>query len=336
MNNQNAASSIVVVIPCFKVSVHILDVIQKIGNEVDLILIVDDCCPEKSGALVENACTDSRVRVIYNSINQGVGGAVMSGYKAAIEAGADIIVKVDGDGQMDPSLIPAFVVPIIAGEADYTKGNRFFDLEKIKAMPPIRIFGNTALSFMTKLSSGYWELFDPTNGYTAIHADVARHLPFDKISRRYFFETDMLFRLNTLRAVVVDVPMDASYGDEVSNLKINKILGEFLYKHFRNLSKRIFYNYYLRNVSIASIELPLGVLLLLFGSIHGGWHWFLSIHDGILASAGVVMISALPLIIGLQLVLSFLGYDINSVPRRPIHMGLRATSHRKYLSSGTF
>jgi hypothetical protein len=148
-------------------------------------------------------------------------------------------------------------------------------------------------------------LFDPTNGYTAIHADVARHLPFDKISHRYFFETDILFRLNTLRAVVVDVPMDSCYGDEVSNLKINKILVEFLYKHARNLFKRIFYNYYLRNVSLASIQLPLGVVLLLFGISYGGLHWLVSIREGVLATAGVVMISTLPILMGFQLVLSF-------------------------------
>src|SRR5262249_39074317 len=154
--------------------------------------------------------------------NQGVGGAVMSGYRAAIADGMAVVVKVDGDGQMDGSLIPYFVAPIINGEADYTKGNRFFDLEQINQMPPMRLFGNAVLSLMTKLSSGYWNLFDPTNGFTAIHVDAARHLPFDKISKRYFFETDMLFRLNTINAVVVDVPMDASYGDEVSNLKISK------------------------------------------------------------------------------------------------------------------
>ena len=138
-----------------------------------------------------------------------------------------VVVKVDGDGQMDPRLIPSFVYPILRGEADYTKGNRFFDLESVRTMPRFRLLGNAILSFMTKLSSGYWNLFDPTNGFTAIHTDVARHLPFDKISRRYFFETDILFRLNTLRAVVVDVPMEAKYGDEVSNLKISKIVLEF-------------------------------------------------------------------------------------------------------------
>ena len=328
-NNSVALSSrVAVVIPCYKVSAHILGVIQKIGSEVDMIFIADDCCPEGSGALVEKDCNDPRVRVIYNLVNQGVGGAVMSGYKAAIIDGADIIVKIDGDGQMDPTLIPSFVAPILAGEADYTKGNRFFDLEEIRAMPKARLFGNAVLSFMTKLSSGYWDLFDPTNGFTAIHADVARHLPFEKISRRYFFETDILFRLNTLRAVVVDVPMDAQYGDEVSNLKISKIIGEFLVKHARNFAKRIFYNYYLRDMSLASIELPLGLLLLISGGGFGVYHWINSLQEGIPTPAGTVMLAALPILMGAQLILAFLGYDIASVPRRPFHKMRRNSINR--------
>ena len=296
---------------------------------MDIIFVVDDCCPEKSGALVESSCADARVHVIYHQVNQGVNGAVMSGYKAAIAAGADVIVKVDGDGQMDPSLIPDFVAPIISEEADYTKGNRFFDLEEIRAMPKVRLFGNAVLSFMTKLSSGYWDLFDPTNGYTAIHADVARQLPFEKISRRYFFETDMLFRLNTLRAVVVDVPMDAQYGDEVSNLKISKIVGEFLVKHVRNFAKRIVYNYYLRDMSLASIELPLGILLFITGSGFGVYHWISSLEQGVATPAGTVMLAALPILMGAQLILAFLGYDIANVPRRPFHK-MRRNSKKEF------
>jgi glycosyltransferase involved in cell wall biosynthesis len=283
------------------------------------IYVVDDKCPEDSGSYVEENCQDQRVVVLWHEFNQGVGAAVMTGYRAAIADGAEVIVKVDGDGQMDPSLIPNFIEPILAGDADYTKGNRFFDLEEIRAMPKARLFGNAVLSLMTKLSSGYWDLFDPTNGYTAIHADVARHLPFDKISRRYFFETDMLFRLNTLRAVVVDVPMDAQYGDEVSNLKVSKIVGEFLFKHVRNFSKRIFYNYYLRDMSLASIELPIGILLLMFGVSFGGWHWFIAIRESIATPVGTVMLSALPTLMGLQLVLAFLAYDISALPRRPFN-----------------
>ena len=139
---------------------------------------------------------------------------------------------------------------IIRGQADYTKGNRFYDLAEIRRMPRIRILGNAMLSFMTKISSGYWDLFDPTNGYTAIHTRVLAKLPLEKISRRYFFETDMLFRLNVARATVVDVPMDAVYGAEISNLKVSRVLADFGFKHFRNACKRIFYSYFLRDMSL--------------------------------------------------------------------------------------
>jgi dolichol-phosphate mannosyltransferase len=312
-------NAIAVVIPSYRVTRHILGVIASIGPEVSRIYVVDDKCPDASGALVRSSCTDPRVRVLEHEENQGVGGAVMTGYQAAIDEGMDVIVKVDGDGQMDPGLIPQFIAPILRGEADYAKGNRFFDLEQIGVMPPMRLFGNAILSLMTKLSSGYWDLFDPTNGYTAIHANAARHLPFNKISRRYFFETDMLFRLNTLQAVVADVPMDASYGDEVSNLKISKIVTEFMVKHVRNFGKRIFYNYYLRNMSLASIELPLGLLMFTLGSIYGAVHWAESARAGVETPAGTVMLAAVPMLMGMQLVLAFLASDIASVPKRPLH-----------------
>lgn len=311
---------IAVVIPCYRVSAFILDLLKNIGSEVDVIYVVDDCCPENSGALVESFCRDSRVNVIYNQINLGVGGAVMAGYKAALVGGADVIVKLDGDAQMDPALISSFVAPILLGYADYTKGNRFFDLEKIHRMPKARLLGNAALSFMTKLSSGYWDIFDPTNGYTAIHADVVKHLPYNKISSRYFFETDMLFRLNTLRAVVVDVPMDAVYGEEISNLKISKIFLEFLVKHTKNFYKRIFYNYYLRDMSLASIQLPLGLILFLFGVSFGAYHWFESINTGIFTPTGTIILATVSVLIGLQLILAFLAYDISSVPQRYLHV----------------
>jgi dolichol-phosphate mannosyltransferase len=310
---------IAVVIPSFKVKRHLLGVITSIGPEVARIYVIDDACPEGSGKFVEANVTDKRVKVIFHQQNQGVGGAVMTGYQAAIDDGAEVIVKVDGDGQMDPSLIPQFAEPILSGEADYTKGNRFYDLEKIRAMPPVRLFGNAVLSLMTKLSSGYWNLFDPTNGYTAIHADVCKRLPFMKISRRYFFETDILFRLNTLRAVVVDVPMDAKYGEEVSSLRISRIAGEFMLKHARNFLKRIFYNYYLRDLSLASIELPVGLTMLLFGAVYGGYHWFESSQLGVPTPAGTVMLAAMPMLMGLQFLLSFIGYDIANVPRRIVH-----------------
>lgn len=316
---SRATWRIAVVIPSYKVRTHILAVIGLIGPEVSRIFVVDDQCPEASGRYVEEHCTDARVVVVFNEENLGVGGAVMVGYRAAIRDGMDIIVKIDGDGQMDPRFIPDFVAPIAAGEADYTKGNRFYDLEEIGSMPKSRLIGNAGLSFLTKLSSGYWNVFDPTNGYTAIHRDVARHLPLAKISRRYFFETDMLFRLNTLRAVVVDIPMDAKYGEEVSNLRIRRVVAEFAVKNLRNFLKRVFYNYYLRDMSLASIELPIGLLMIAFGAGFGSYAWVRSSLSGLAASPGTVMLSALPVIVGLQLVLAFLSEDIRSVPTRPFH-----------------
>lgn len=323
------SQKIAVVIPTYKAESHILGVIEGIGPEVTRIYVVDDCCPDGSGKFVIDNCKDGRVTVINHTSNQGVGGAVMTGYQAAINDGMHIIVKIDSDGQMDPALILDFVIPIINGEADYTKGNRFFNLEKVHAMPKARLFGNAALSFMCKLSSGYWNLFDPTNGYTAIHKDVARQLPFNKVSKRYFFETDLLFRLNTLGAAVVDVPMDAKYGDEISNLKISKIIGEFLLKHVRNFLKRIFYNYYLRDMSLASIELPLGMLLLTFGALYGGYHWIHSAQAGVSTPAGTVMLAITPLLMGLQLVLAFLSYDISSVPKRSVHRTRLSTGRNR-------
>jgi dolichol-phosphate mannosyltransferase len=311
--------TISVVIPCFRVTQHILDVIASIGSEVSHIYVVDDCCPDKSGNMVEQQCTDERVVVLHNEKNLGVGGAVMTGYRQAVIDGADIIVKIDGDGQMDASTLLRFVNPILKGQADYTKGNRFYNLEHIGNMPPIRLFGNAVLSFMTKLSAGYWSNFDPTNGYTAIHAKVAAHLPMDKISNRYFFETDILFRLNTLRAVVVDIPIDASYGDEVSNLRISKILFEFLGKHIRNFFKRIFYNYFLRDMTLASIELLVGTVLLTFGVLFGGVSWFNAAASNIPAPLGTIMLAALPVLLGIQFLLAFIGFDIANVPKRPIH-----------------
>lgn len=329
MSDKNDPLRVAVVIPAYRVIQHIGEVIRDIPEWIWRIYVVDDACPDGSGKYVEAHIIDARIKVLYQSFNQGVGGAVMAGYKVALEDRADIIVKVDGDGQMDPKLIPDFIAPIISGEADYTKGNRFYDLEMVRSMPGIRIFGNAVLSLMTKLSSGYWNLFDPTNGYTAIHADACKHLPFHKISQRYFFETDMLFRLNTLRALVVDVPMDAKYGEETSHLKISRIMGEFLYKHARNFGKRIFYNYFLRDLSLASIELILGLLLTSFGIGFGGYHWLVSAQSGVPTSAGTVMVAAMPLFIGLQLILSFIGYDIASVPRRTLH---RKRQIKAYLS----
>ncbi len=273
---------------------------------------MDDYCPENTGEYVKVNNQDLRVEIFFHKTNLGVGAAMKTGYKRAIESDMDIIVKIDGDGQMDTSRIADLVGPIKAGRADYTKGNRFFNVEAVRAMPKIRIFGNLVLSFITKLSSGYWQIFDPNNGYTAIEIDKLKSIPLEKVDNRYFFESDMLFRLRMENALVRDVDMPAIYESEKSNLKIRRVLIEFPLKHFRNFIKRIIYLYYLRDFNLASIELPLGLLLSGFGISLGLYSW---IHGLITSSAtqtGTLVLIAMSVLAGLQLILAFFSFDTNN------------------------
>jgi dolichol-phosphate mannosyltransferase len=306
---ESRVLQICVVIPAYRVKAHVLEVIASIGPEVQKIIIVDDACPEKSGDHVMKNNNDPRVEIVFHNANMGVGGAVKTGYKRAMVLGSDVIVKIDGDGQMDTSKIKELIHPISLGEADYTKGNRFFDVEAIKNMPKIRILGNLGLSFFTKLSSGYWKIFDPSNGFTAISGNKLRFMPLEKIDNGYFFESDMLFRLNLADAVVRDVKMPAIYMNEKSNLKIARVLLEFPLKHLRNLMKRIIYTYYLRDFNLASIELPLGIILTGYGSALGIYSW---IHGAINATPtqpGTLILVSLTLLTGFQLILAFLSHD---------------------------
>ena len=319
------APRIAVVIPCYKVRAHVMSVLARIPEMVGLVVCVDDACPEQSGDLVAQGNRDPRVVVVRHAKNQGVGGATMTGYVVAMQRGYDIVVKVDGDGQMDPELIPSFVAPIADGHADYTKGNRFYDLRSLRGMPPVRVFGNAALSLMTKLSTGYWNIFDPTNGFTAVHVRALEFIPLDRLARRYFFESDMLFWLSTVRAVVVDVPMDSVYAAETSGLRIGGVLAPFLRNHARNLLRRFVYNFVLRDFSLATIQIIAGVVAIAFGLTFGSVKWIESMRTGVFASTGTVMLSALPVILGVQLLIAAFGYDMVNVPRNAMHrlVGLR-------------
>lgn len=309
---------IAVVIPCYKVKSTILSVVRRIGPEVNIIYLVDDNCPEKTADYVEEHVIDTRLRIIRHKQNKGVGGAVISGYTQALEDNMEIIVKIDGDGQMDPGFLRDLVSPIINFEADYVKGNRFFSLYDVRKMPWVRVFGNAVLSFMTKMSSGYWKIFDPTNGFTAISAVAAKRLNFQNISERYFFETDMLINLGGIRAVVQDFPMEAVYGDEKSNLRILDILFDFIVKHLRATTRRILYLYFLRDFSIASINFILGLFLITFGTLYGSMEWYQSIITNKSATAGTVMIAVLPIILGFQMMIVFLSHDIANEPTIPL------------------
>ena len=304
-----------VVIPCFRVKKHIVQLLNEIGPEVSDIYVVDDCCPEGTADYLDSLELDQRVRLIRHAENQGVGGATLTGIKQALEDGVEVIVKLDGDGQMDPRLVPSMVQPIEMGIADFCKGNRFHYVHDVRDMPAVRLIGNAGLSFITKLSTGYWNLFDPTNGLFAIHADTARRLPFHRIASRYFFESDLLFRLGMLRACVLDIPMRAVYADEESSMQPFREIPRFLLGHSKNFFKRLVYNYFLRDFNLGSVQLILGALLVPFGFIFGIINWS---FEGQPASAGTVMLAAMPVIVGVQLLLGFLNYDISNAPKVPL------------------
>lgn len=324
--DQSKAPRIAVVIPCYRVAAKVLRVIECIGPEVGWIIAVDDACPEHSADVIEKGCRDPRVTVLRHENNQGVGGAVMTGYAFALALNAEAVVKLDGDGQMDPALIPALCAPLLRGRADYVKGNRFYRVSDVSGMPTVRLLGNAGLSFLTKLSSGYWHLFDPTNGFTAIHRTLLGELDFARIAKRYFFESDLLYHLNQLRAAVAEMPMPAKYGDEQSSLRPMRVIGLFLRGNLRNFIRRLLYSYFLRGFSAASVELLIGLPLLIFGVLFGACRWWLSATQGLPATAGTVMVAALPLILGVQFMLSWLNFDVAAEPRHPIHPALREHS----------
>lgn len=308
-------SRIAVVIPAYKVAKQLPRVISQIPPYVSQIFVVDDACPEQSGASLKGTVTDSRLSVVTNSENLGVGGAVKVGFNLAIEAGCDIVVKVDGDGQMNPMRIGELVRPILEGHADMVKANRFFSASSFRGMPMVRLFGNAGLSLLNKFASGYWSISDPTNGYIALSVEALRSLDLDRLSNRYFFECDLLYRASLEQLVVRDVPLEAFYGSETSSLSTLKSLIIFPWLLLWNLAKRVFYKYYVREWSPGSFELPIGLGLFIYGLFFGFQQYSASVGTGRGITAGQATLSALTLILGLQLLLAFLAGDVALEPK---------------------
>lgn len=314
-----ARFKIAVVIPMYQTEREIQTVLGGIPGFVRHIIAVDDASPDSSADLVTAAAKrDRRITLIRHAKNQGVGGAMATGFKKALELKSDLVIKVDGDGQMDPGYIPALLAPLIAGEADYAKGNRFRNFPALQKMPFIRRFGNLGLSFLTKAATGYWNIFDPTNGYFAIRAEVLAQLPLDKLDKGYFFETSMLSRLYLLGACVHDVTMPARYGGETSNLSIRRVLFEFPFKLMRTLLRRIVLKYFIFDFSMTSIYLLTGVPLLLFGLIFGIVKWIQYARLGIPAPTGTVILPTLSVILAIQILLSAIEIDLNAAPRKAL------------------
>lgn len=310
--------TIAVVIPMYRVEAYIQDVIRALPDWVRIIVAVDDASPD-AGAQRVRELNDPRVALVTHSVNQGVGGAMVSGFRKALELGATLVVKMDGDGQMPAEFLEALLEPILSGRADFAKGNRFASSAHVTAMPGVRRWGNLGLSFITKAASGYWNIFDPTNGFIAMDAEMLRSVRLDQLHPRYFFESSLLMELNRSRAVIVDVPMPARYRSEISSLSVTRSLIEFPPLLLRAGLRRIIRQYFIADFSVGSLYLLAGLLLTLFGVIWGLAWWVQSVRSGVVATTGTVMIAALPIMIGVQLLLQFTAYDIQSVPRSPFN-----------------
>ncbi|MCC6300472.1 MAG: glycosyltransferase family 2 protein [Anaerolineales bacterium] len=311
--------NIAVVVPCYRVEREIQSVLQGIPKYVKRVIVVDDASPDSTSEIVAAlAKKDKRIFLIRHEKNQGVGGALATGFRKALELGAQVVVKIDGDGQMDSSRMPELIAPLIHGEADYTKGNRFRDFVSLQRMPLIRRVGNMGLAFLSKAATGYWNLFDPTNGFVAIRSEVLAQLPLERIDKSYYFETSMLANLYLLGAVVKDVPMPARYQSEVSNMLIHRILFQFPFKLFGTLLKRLVLKNYIYDFTMGSVYILVGLPLLLFGLTFGAIKWIQYASLNIPAPTGTVMLPTLSVLLGIQLLLSAIEIDLRSVPREPL------------------
>ena len=313
MINYLDDKKIVIVIPAYKAELTIKKVIENLPEWVAAIIVVNDCGNDRTVEVV-SGLNDQKVCLLSHEKNLGVGGAMKTGYKKALELGADIIVKMDSDGQMDPHYLIPLISPILKRKADYTKGNRFLNATELNQMPAVRRMGNMFLSFLTKLASGYWTIFDPTNGYTAISRNALALLQMDRLDNRYFFETSMLMELYLHRIVIRDVLIPAKYNGEKSSLSEIKTIFEFPPKLVKGLCRRIHLSYFLKDFNAISMLLSFGMVSLTFGMIWGIAYWIKSALSDIAASTGTVMIAVLPVILGIQFFLQALILDIQNTP----------------------
>lgn len=310
MNKQ--LPNIFVVIPYYNASKHIESVVSKLPDYLKGVIIVDDQSKE---ALPDVFSSHELVTIVTNEKNLGVGGATIHGFKVALELGADIVIKLDADDQMDSSYLPDLIQPIVDGKCEMAKGNRFRDFDALKKMPFGRRFGNLVLSFLTKTATGYWNNFDPTNGFFAISGKALKKITFSNLSERYFFETSLLAELYNQNARIKDVGMPAIYGDEKSSMRVWQMPFVFIPKLFSSFVKRIFKTYFIYDFNVCSLYLLLGVPLFLFGIVYGSYIWWYYASNEILTPTGTIMIITLSIILGFQLLLQAIQYDILKAPK---------------------
>ena len=303
---------IAVVVPAHNEEAHIAKVIETMPPFVDHIFVVDDCSADATSERAREV-GDSRVEVIRHEQNTGVGGAILTGHRRGLAVGADVSVVMAGDAQMDPAYLGELLDPVVERGYGFSKANRFFSSDSYAGMPKYRIFGNVVLSFLTKVASGYWNLFDPQNGYTAVRTDVLKRLNLDRIAKTYEFENDLLINLNILNVRATDVPIPAVYGEEVSGIKLRRVVPAISSLLLKGFWKRITRKYVVPSFHPIALLLFTGLALVGWSVLFGLWVIWQTIGPD-QASTGTVLLSVAPFLVGIQLLINALTLDIQATP----------------------
>ena len=298
---------IVAIVPCYKSSNIAPRVVQDLFQYVDFVICVDDNCPEKTGLLIEDTFKNDKLKVLFHSRNMGVG---------AQKINAEIIVKIDSDGQMNPENIPQLIEPILNNTSDFTKGNRFRNIDVLISMPKLRLIGNIFLSFITKLSTGYWELFDPTNGFIALNSKILNRIQYTKTDNRYFFETDLLFRCGLYDVLVSEIEIPTVYKNEKSGLNPLLEIFRYSFSHVVIFIKRILYQYFLIDFNPGSLSILFGTLGIIYTFFSGLRSIIYYKNLNIETPLGIKILFLTTAIISMQLIISFIYYDSTQRPLR--------------------
>ncbi len=261
---------IAVVVPAYKEELLIGETLDSIPAFIEKIYAVEDCSPDRTLEIIqEYAKKDPRIVPIHHEVNKGVGAAIVTGYKRALAEGMDIAAVMAGDNQMDPAFLPHLLDPIIDGKCDYTMGNRLISPEYRKGMSKWRFFGNSVLTLLTKMSSGYWQMMDPQNGYTAISGRALERISLDSIYPRYGYCNDLLVKLNVWGFRVINVPHPARYGRETSGIRYSTYIFKVSWLLFRDFLWRMKMKYIVLSFHPLVFYYGLGVTFTILGLLGG-------------------------------------------------------------------
>ncbi len=319
---------IAVVIPAYQAAESIQTTLRGFLPLADLVVVVDDASTDQTSRKVADL-NERKIVLLRHDVNRGVGGATKTGIRAALERGAEIVVKVDADGQMDPAWFGVLLAPLLENRADVAKGNRWHDRVALLRMPLARRIGNLGLGFLTRVASGHWHVFDPNNGYIAWRSELLKKVDLDRVPDRFTFESGMLVQIALCGGAVEDVAIPARYGDETSHLSVSSAPFRFFPYLAGAFLRRLWRQYFVLDFNAVSLFLVAGVPMVAFGAVFGAYHWARSIETGHPATAGTVIVAALPVLLGIIFLLQAMVLDIGQARRRKISSDLDLRPRRR-------